>query len=53
MSEGKKITLATSWLDGCSGCHMSFLDLDDRLLELNDYECREARTSPGATKSHT
>lgn len=27
-------TLATVWLDGCSGCHMSFLDTDDRLLEL-------------------
>lgn len=29
-----KITLATAWLDGCSGCHMSFLDMDERLLEL-------------------
>ena len=27
-----KIKLATVWLDGCSGCHMSFLDLDERLL---------------------
>lgn len=27
-------TLATVWLDGCSGCHMSFLDLDERLLEV-------------------
>ena len=26
--------LATVWLDGCSGCHMSFLDLDERLLTL-------------------
>jgi NAD-reducing hydrogenase small subunit len=25
---------ATVWLDGCSGCHMSFLDLDERLLEI-------------------
>ena len=34
MSGDGKITVATTWLDGCSGCHMSFLDLDDRLLEL-------------------
>jgi len=33
MSE-RKPTLATVWLDGCSGCHMSFLDMDERLLEL-------------------
>ncbi len=26
--------LATLWLDGCSGCHMSLLDLDERLLEI-------------------
>jgi len=29
-----KTRLATVWLGGCSGCHMSFLDLDERLLEL-------------------
>ncbi|MGB9287045.1 MAG: hypothetical protein WCB59_23755, partial [Candidatus Sulfotelmatobacter sp.] len=29
-----KKRLATVWLDGCSGCHMSFLDMDERLLEL-------------------
>ena len=27
-----KLRFATVWLDGCSGCHMSFLDLDERLL---------------------
>ena len=30
----EKIRLATAWLGGCSGCHMSFLDLDERLLDL-------------------
>lgn len=29
-----KATLATVWLDGCSGCHMSFLDIDHHLIEL-------------------
>lgn len=26
--------LATIWLGGCSGCHMSFLDIDERILDL-------------------
>ena len=34
MGEEKKIRLATAWLGGCSGCHMSFLDLDEALLVL-------------------
>ncbi len=29
-----KPKLATVWLDGCSGCHMSFLDIDERILDL-------------------
>ncbi len=29
-----KPTLATIWLDGCSGCHMSFLDMDERLFDI-------------------
>ena len=29
-----KPRLATVWLDGCSGCHMSLLDLDERLIEI-------------------
>lgn len=32
-----KARLASVWLDGCSGCHMSFLDLDERLLELAEH----------------
>jgi len=31
-----KPKLATVWLDGCSGCHMSFLDIDERLIALGD-----------------
>jgi NAD-reducing hydrogenase small subunit len=30
----ERLKLATVWLAGCSGCHMSFLDLDEWLLEL-------------------
>jgi len=29
-----KVRLATVWFGGCSGCHMSFLDLDEFLIEL-------------------
>jgi NAD-reducing hydrogenase small subunit len=29
-----KLRLATVWLAGCSGCHMSFLDLDEFLFDL-------------------
>jgi NAD-reducing hydrogenase small subunit len=29
-----KARVATVWLDGCSGCHMSLLDMDERLILL-------------------
>lgn len=29
-----KVRLATVWFGGCAGCHMSFLDLDEFLIEL-------------------
>jgi len=30
----RKTRLATVWLDGCSGCHMSLLDVDEALVPL-------------------
>lgn len=30
----KRVRVATVWLDGCSGCHMSLLDMDERIIEL-------------------
>jgi len=32
----KKVRIATTSLSGCFGCHMSFLDIDERLIELVD-----------------
>lgn len=29
-----KKRIATVWLGGCSGCHMSLLDIDERILEV-------------------
>jgi NAD-reducing hydrogenase small subunit len=31
-----KLRFATVWLGGCSGCHMSFLDLDEWLIDLSE-----------------
>lgn len=31
-----KVRIATVWLDGCSGCHMSLLDIDERILDIAD-----------------
>lgn len=30
----KKVTVATDWLAGCAGCHMSLLDIDERIVAL-------------------
>ncbi|PSH04741.1 MAG: NADP oxidoreductase [Acidobacteria bacterium] len=30
----RKVKLATVWLDGCSGCHMSLLDMDAAIISL-------------------
>jgi NAD-reducing hydrogenase small subunit len=34
LSAPRRPRVATVWLGGCSGCHMSFLDMDERLLDL-------------------
>ncbi|MBL8950628.1 MAG: NADP oxidoreductase [Myxococcaceae bacterium] len=34
MSPGKKLKVATASLAGCFGCHMSLLDIDERLFTL-------------------
>ncbi|WP_373498940.1 NADP oxidoreductase [Desulfococcus sp.] len=33
-SRTPRIRLATVWLGGCAGCHMSFLDMGERLIEI-------------------
>jgi len=34
---GEKVTIATCSLAGCFGCHMSLLDIDERIVELVDH----------------
>ncbi len=34
MKTAEKTRVATIWLSGCSGCHMSFLDQDEVLIDL-------------------
>ena len=29
-----KVKIATSWLDVCGGCHMSFLDIDEAIIDI-------------------
>lgn len=48
---GRRKRLATVWLAGCSGCHMSFLDLDEWLFELA--ELAEIVYSPVASDCKT
>ncbi len=33
---GEKVSVATCSLAGCFGCHMSFLDIDERIIELSE-----------------
>ena len=29
-----KVRVATVWLDGCAGCHMSLLDMDEAIIPI-------------------
>jgi len=30
-----KVKVATIWLEGCAGCHMSFLDIDEAIIDVS------------------
>ncbi|HEX6828697.1 MAG TPA: hypothetical protein VF104_06930 [Burkholderiales bacterium] len=45
----RKLKIATTSLAGCFGCHMSFLDIDERLFQL--VELVEFDRSPSRTSS--
>ena len=34
MAENGKPTVASDWLTGCAGCHMSLLDIDERIVDI-------------------
>ncbi len=39
-----KVKVATVWLESCAGCHMSFLDIDEFIIDLS--KLVEFRRSP-------
>lgn len=45
-----KVKVATEWLESCAGCHMSLLDIDERILELLKYV--EITSSPLTDLKH-
>jgi NAD-reducing hydrogenase small subunit len=45
-----KVTIATDWLAACAGCHMSLLDIDDRIVPL--LELVEFTSSPVTDLKH-
>jgi coenzyme F420-reducing hydrogenase gamma subunit/NAD-dependent dihydropyrimidine dehydrogenase PreA subunit len=45
-----RVKVATEWLAGCSGCHMSFLDLDEGLVALAQHV--EITSSPITDLKH-
>jgi len=45
-----KVTIATDWLAACAGCHMSLLDIDERIVPL--LELVEFTSSPVTDLKH-
>jgi NAD-reducing hydrogenase small subunit len=45
-----KVKIATDWLAGCAGCHMSLLDIDERIVKL--LEAVEFTSSPVTDLKH-
>ena len=45
-----KVKIATDWLAGCAGCHMSLLDIDERIVGLS--ELVEFTSSPITDLKH-
>ncbi len=45
-----KVTIATDWLAACAGCHMSLLDIDERIVPL--LELLEFTSSPVTDLKH-
>lgn len=45
-----KVKVATDWLAGCAGCHMSLLDIDERIVQL--LELVEFTSSPITDLKH-
>ncbi len=45
-----KIKVATQWLEACAGCHMSFLDIDERIVEF--FKHVELTSSPITDLKH-
>ena len=45
-----KPTVASDWLAGCAGCHMSFLDIDERIVQL--LELVDLRATPITDLKH-
>ena len=39
-----KPKVSSDWMAGCSGCHMSFLDIDERIVTVLDLV--DLRSSP-------